>query len=250
MTTHQRRIKNYLLDRHFQLKYTGYLVAIALLLSVCLGAVLWNTSRAVIEQSRRAVEQGEQVVARGREVLTESQKVSAVVQMNIVKDPVYGDNPALREAFMGDASKQDERLASQQKALERQAGDLKRQSESLLGQQQNMLATLLAALAVLVVLIGIAGILVTHRVAGPVYKMQRLMSSVADGELPTPSRLRKGDELVDFFRAFESMVQSLRERREGDLGHVKKALEKLGPDAKPDQIQPLKDLEDSLRRGL
>ena len=27
---HQRRLRNYLLDTHFQLKYTGYLVAIAI----------------------------------------------------------------------------------------------------------------------------------------------------------------------------------------------------------------------------
>ena len=27
---HQRRVKNYLLDAHFQLKYTGYLLGIAI----------------------------------------------------------------------------------------------------------------------------------------------------------------------------------------------------------------------------
>src|SRR4026209_1993937 len=90
---HQRRMRNYLLDSHFQLKYTGYLVAIALALSISLGLILARTARAVVAESEGSVRQGESVVARGREVLAESQKVSAVVQMNIVKDPVYADNP-------------------------------------------------------------------------------------------------------------------------------------------------------------
>ena len=39
---YQRRLRNYLLDARFQLKYTGYLVATAILLSVALGSLLWK----------------------------------------------------------------------------------------------------------------------------------------------------------------------------------------------------------------
>ncbi len=45
----QRRLKNYLLDPHFQLKYSGYMAGVALLISVCLGVVLWRTSQAVVD---------------------------------------------------------------------------------------------------------------------------------------------------------------------------------------------------------
>ena len=42
---HQRRLRNYLLDSHFQLKYSGYLVMIAVALSVSLGlSTLTSTS--------------------------------------------------------------------------------------------------------------------------------------------------------------------------------------------------------------
>ena len=95
----QRRMKNYLLDAHFQLKYSAYLVGIAVLFGVCLGTLLWRTSGAVIAQSAQTVAQGEAVVSRGREVVEESRKVSEVVKMNIVKDPIYSDNPALLEAY-------------------------------------------------------------------------------------------------------------------------------------------------------
>ena len=45
---HQRRLRNYLLDSHFQLKYTSYLVGIALLFSISLGLLIWRTSVASV----------------------------------------------------------------------------------------------------------------------------------------------------------------------------------------------------------
>lgn len=238
----QRRLRNYLLDRHFQLKYSGYLVGIALLLSVCLGAVLWRTSQAVITQSRRALQQGEQVVARGREVVDESRKVSLVVQMNIVKDPFYSDNPALLEAFKADAERQDELFVAQQRSLENQALDLKRQSAEIERQQRTMRITLCAALALLVVLIGFAGIVVTHRVAGPIHKMRRQIREVGEGNLRPPAPLRKGDELVSFFAAFERMVQNLRSRQEAEMTQIDTVIASL-----ESKVQSSSDL-DALRR--
>src|SRR6478736_1986518 len=129
---HQRKLRNFLLDPHFQLKYSGYLVLIALALSVSLGAVLWRTSQAMVAQSRQNVERGEQIVTLSKEVVGESRKVSAVVRMNIVRDPVYQDNPDLLAAFNADAQNQDQRLASQQANLEEQ--------RKLLGEQSARLA--------------------------------------------------------------------------------------------------------------
>jgi len=247
---HQRRMKNYLLDAHFQLKYSAYLVGIAVLFSVCLGALLWRTSEAVIAQSSQTVEQGEQVVSRGREVLDESRKVSEVVKMNIVKDPVYSDNPALLDAFKGDTDKQDERLKNQQKALEQQSTDLKLRSAAIRGQQRTMLVTLTTALSLLVVLIGFAGIMVTHKVAGPIHKMKRQIREVGEGHLRVPNKLRKGDELVDFFEAFETMVLNLRSRQQGEIDKLDKAIQSLEPKAEPGELDPLYELRQQMKDGL
>jgi len=46
------------LDRKFQLKYAGYFAAIALVLSVVLGLILWTTAIELLAQSRRNVETG------------------------------------------------------------------------------------------------------------------------------------------------------------------------------------------------
>src|SRR5688500_5141734 len=246
----QRRLRNYLLDRHFQLKYSGYLVGIALLLSVCLGLVLWRTSQAVIAQSRQALQQGEQVVARSREVVEESRKVSLVVQMNIVRDPVYSDNPALLEAFKADSERQDERLSAQQRTLEGQAADLKRQSANIERQQRTMLITLCAALALLVVLIGLAGIVVTHRVAGPIHKMRRQIRDVGEGNLRPPAPPRKGDELVSFFAAFEKMVANLRQRQQAEIEQIDGVLATLAPKVAEPELDGLRRLRGEMQRSL
>jgi len=247
---HQRRLKNYLLDPHFQFKYTGYLMLIAVALSIGLGSLIWRTSNAVIAESSNAVRQGKEVVARGKEVVAESQKVSLVVQMNIVKDPVYSDNPALLEAFKVDAAKQDERLRTQQAGLVKQAADLEQQAADLAARQTAMLWTLCGSLTLLVVMIGIAGIMVTHRVAGPIFKMRANLRAVAEGHLRVPTPLRKGDELVDFFEAYRTMVISLRERQEGEVAKLVKALNTLEPKAEPGELEPLhsllRDMEEAL----
>ena len=256
-------MKNYLLDRHFQLKYSGYLVGIALLFSICLGALLWRTSQAVIAQSNKTVEQGGDLVKHGQEVVEESRKVSEVVKMNIVKDPIYSDNPALLEAFKGDADKQDERLKAQQTALEKQAADLKLQSEAIRGQQTTMFITLTTALSLLVVLIGewnvtrapawlivFAGIMVTHKVAGPIFKMKRQIREVGEGHLRIPNKLRKGDELVDFFEAFETMVINLRSRQQGEIDKLDQAIKTLEPKAEPGELDPLYQLRQEMKDAL
>ena len=247
---HQRRLRNYLLDSHFQLKYTGYLVGIALLFSVSLGLLIWRTSVAVIAQSHQAVHQGEQVVERGREVVAESQKVSEVVKMNIIKDPVYSDNPALLEAFKSDAEKQDERLKAQQQALEGQATALRDQATALTDKQHAMLYTLVGALSLLVILIGFAGILVTHKVAGPIFKMKRQISDVGKGHLRIPGKLRKGDELVHFFDTFETMVKNLRRRQEVEIEKLDRAISALEPKAEPGELAPLYQLRSEMKAAL
>lgn len=246
----QRRLRNYLLNSRFQLKYSGYLVAIALLFSACLGAILWRTSQDVVVQSQKAVHQGEQVVAQGREVLRESQKVSAVVQMNIVKDPVYSENPALLEAFMADAAEQDARLVRQQRVLEDQSAALKRQAFELDRHQRTLLITLCIALGLLVVLIGLAGIVVTHKVAGPIYKMKRQLREVGSGRLSIPSPLRRGDELVDFFEAFDAMVRNLRRRQELEIEQLERAISSLEPKAEPGELDPLYRVRDEMKAAL
>ena len=65
---HQRRLRNYLLDSKFQLKYAGYFVGIAVVLSLALGLILFRTSQELLRQSEQLVERGQAVVDEGRKV--------------------------------------------------------------------------------------------------------------------------------------------------------------------------------------
>lgn len=247
---HQRKLRNYLLDAHFQLKYAAYLVVIAFVLSVSLGFILWRTSDAVIAQSRESVAVGAQVVERGRQVVEESKKVNAVVQMNIVRDPAYGDNPALLQAFQADAKDNDDRLSAQQQGLEEQSRRLKEQSAKLETQQRTTGTALLVILALLVVGVGLAGIVVTHRVAGPIYKMKKQLQSLGDGNFQIPFPLRKGDELVDFFEAFRTMVKKLRKRQEDEIALLDRAIGNLRSKANEEDLKELVALRREMQSSL
>jgi nitrogen fixation/metabolism regulation signal transduction histidine kinase len=236
---HNRSAKNYLIDRNFQLKYTAFLVGIALALSVILGLILWRTSSKVIEQSQRAVEQGRETVKqgqetidRGKQVLVQSRRVSQVVAMNIAKE--YRDDPELAKTFNESAAKDEAKLKEEQDRLERdaaflaaRAADLETQAKDVAAQQKALLLLIVAGLGLLVVSVGVAGIIFTHKVAGPIFKMKRLIRQVGEGKLVLREKLRKGDELQHFFEAFESMVNDLRARQTTEISRVDKILERL-----------------------
>jgi nitrogen fixation/metabolism regulation signal transduction histidine kinase len=247
---HQRKLRNYLLDAHFQLKYAGYLVAIAFVLSSSLGLILWRTSDAVIAQSRESVAVGEQVVERGRDLVKESKKVNAVVQMNIVRDPAYADNPALLTAFQSDAKENDDKLNSQQARLEEQERRLKEQSGKLEEQHRSIGIVLVAVLALLVVGVGLAGIVVTHKVAGPIYKMKKQLRDLRRGNFEVPAPLRKGDELVDFFEEFRRMVGELRRRQEEEIAMLDRAILNLRDKAEEGELAELTGLRTHMRGSL
>lgn len=235
----RRRVRNYLIDRRFQLKYAAYLMVIASLVSAVVGYYLWDTSNSLLDQSQQAVTEGQKVVGLGRDVVKESGKVNAVVEMNIVKDPLYSDNPELLAAFKDDSNKQQESLVAQQRTLENHASSLGERSRALAEQQRTMWLKLLAALSLLVLIVGAIGIVVTHRVAGPVYKMTRQLRRVADGDLSPPEPLRDGDELGSFHAAFDDLVRRLRERRQDELAVLDEALETLDG-ATPQQLHDLR----------
>jgi len=194
---YKRSFKNYLIDSRFQLKYTGMILGVAIVISTVLGMFLWQTSGEVVQESQKVVEQ--------------SKKVSDVVQMSINDDPVYGGNPDLAQSFHAAAAEQDNKILAQQATLVRQ--------------QHAMLYELVGGLAVMVFLLGVLGILITHRVAGPIYKMKLLLRQVTDGKLKVGARLRKGDELQEFFDVFAQMVESLRDRQAREVEELDRAIE-------------------------
>ncbi|MDX2051121.1 MAG: HAMP domain-containing protein [Polyangiaceae bacterium] len=247
---HQRRLRNYLLDSRFQLRYTGYMILIAFVVGGGLGFGLWRTGSRLATQSEQAVASGEQAVSLGKTVLAESQKVSAVVKMNIEKDPTYAADPALLAAFQADSAAQDATLGKQQEALENQARLLEAQAAELRAQRAQMLWMLPLVCVVLVLVIAMMGIYVTHKVAGPIYKMKRQLADVGAGYLRIPQPLRKGDELVAFFETFDTMVRNLRRRQEVEIEKLDRALVGLEAKVAQDHLIELRRLRTEMQAAL
>jgi hypothetical protein len=62
------------------------------------------------------------------------------------------------------------------------------------------------------VALGLLGLLVTHRVAGPIFVMGHYLSVLARGRFPRMRTLRRSDELRTFFRLFLDAVGAIKER--------------------------------------
>lgn len=62
------------------------------------------------------------------------------------------------------------------------------------------------------VVLGVFGILITHRIAGPIYALTQFVAALARGRYPLVRPIRRSDELKDFFELFHKSVEALRAR--------------------------------------
>jgi hypothetical protein len=93
---------------------------------------------------------------------------------------------------------------------------------------------------ILVLSISGVGILLTHKVAGPLYKISSFFGRIRDNRLgPAPAKLRKGDELQDFYSTFREMHQAIRGRVEDDVRVLDGALTAIAatPEGKAPGVQ-------------
>lgn len=218
----KRQLRNYLLNPRFQLKYAGLLVAVALLLMSALGVVVWRQASTAADQAERA--------------MRESQTSNRLVRMNRLMTP-EGDNPELVASIYAELR------------------DLDRQGERNLAEvrsnRQRMAITLIGASVLLVVLLGFAGIVITHRVVGPVFKLKRLLRQVGSGKLEIRERLRKGDELEDLFETFLQMTGSLQQAQKAEVAQVGEILEQArASGASQGVVDGLQRLHQQMERAI
>jgi methyl-accepting chemotaxis protein len=223
--SYKRSVRNYLLDARFQLKYTGMLVAVVVVISAIMGAVLFHSTSLVVSESSAFLE--------------ESRKVSDIEQMRkMVKQLGYSpdDLQGFFDEYNAGTEQHDKAVADQQARL--------------LHNQTIMIWSLGGGLALMVLLIGLLGIYFTHKVVGPIYKMKRLLRQVGEGNLRVDARLRKGDELQDFFDAFTQMVAGLRQFEKLQIAEIETAIEAIDHDKKTDAQATLTRMRDTMKAGI
>jgi nitrogen fixation/metabolism regulation signal transduction histidine kinase len=86
-----------------------------------------------------------------------------------------------------------------------------------------LLAALIGFGLLLSIVLTVYGIVVTHKVAGPLFKITLYMNKIRDGRLGKIYDLRKGDQLVEFFESFKEMHAALTRRTEEEIRVIEQA---------------------------
>jgi hypothetical protein len=79
----------------------------------------------------------------------------------------------------------------------------------------------------LVIILSMFLVVMTHKVAGPLYKTSLYFDKMAEGRLGKVTPLRSGDMLQDFFTNFKDMHDTVRARSTSDVETMDKALASL-----------------------
>ena len=231
----QRSIRNLLLDRSFQLKYTGYIVGSTLLIALILGAlIVWQLQRTFVV-AETAVTMSADAIYQAKAL---HEKVESDAKIN------YADSPILLEEILEKAVDDNDRLNEK-------AAHVKDLQSSIASQRRLVPVVLGSSLFVLLLVLTGMGIVITHKVAGPFLKMKRLIREVGEGRWIVPiGKLRKGDELTEFFGVFEDSVVRLRDRQNAEIAQISGAIESLSkgddPVAKADVLASLESLRQKM----
>lgn len=66
------------------------------------------------------------------------------------------------------------------------------------------------ALLVVIMLLGSLSIFISHKIAGPLYRLKKALQEITEGNLDTRVTLRKGDELRDMAEHINHLAEELR----------------------------------------
>ncbi len=205
----QRKLKNFLLDARFQLKFASYFVASTLVVSALLGIFLFRTTDSLFEQTNASVGARAKAAETSRELGRCALNNELAIKMN---DPTFAETLEARSKGI-DAAYEFE----SQRTLQLQA--------ELVSQQKTTLFGLIGGLILFIALTALIAILITHRIVGPLFRIKRMAREVGSGVMRPPSYgLRPGDELQDVFEIFGKMITELRARTEADRAAIDAAL--------------------------
>jgi nitrogen fixation/metabolism regulation signal transduction histidine kinase len=183
---------------------------VVVLVMTALGLVIGRTAAHASDTAILAVEQAEKATE-------ESRTNSALAKQSVLL--AAPDNAAL-------ATVMDESLGELDAKVEKNLADVRARQREIAADRRNLqLLLVVAGLSLVVMLFGM-GIVITHRIVGPVHKMKRLLRRVSTGRLIVDERLRKGDELEDLFDTFLQMTYSLRAMQTARLATLDAALKR------------------------
>jgi hypothetical protein len=179
---YKRRLRNYLIDKRFQLSWVLRVAFVATIIVVVLGFLLYKT-------------------------LSESIEITSVqlLSSTMITEPA-------------------------------QAAIIER------GEREKIFTkiVLFTSLISLVIILSILTIVVTHKTAGPVFKIRRLLAGIDGDRLQLWESLRKGDDLHEVFSEFSQMLERLRDSRYSDIELIEEVISDLESSGVPrNKYEPL-----------
>jgi len=228
----QRRKQSYLLDPRFQLKWTGYLVFVVFAVMASLGWIIARTAQDASRSAGIAVEQAKKAAEESR------------TNSTLARQSVLLAAPEMATVMNESLEELDKKENANVAEIERRAGEVRQ------GRRDLELLLAGAGVALLILLLGM-GVVITHRIVGPVHKMKRLLRRVSTGRLVIEERLRKGDELEDLFDTFLQMTYSLRAMQRARLATLDSTLRRAeATNTPPEVLEDLRALRAQMVLGL
>jgi len=182
--------KNYLINKGFQIKYTMAMLLMLAVIMVTTGVGvylgLWSS---IIENFSKF---------KVSENLETAKRISGYEQAR------YGKGDFRLEKIFREA----ELLSA-------------KEQETLHDALRSVNRSMMPKILILIGVLFIAGILISHSIAGPMYRFRKSAEAVRNGDLSVNFNVRKTDEMRETATSLEEMVESLR----ADVGKMKKLAE-------------------------
>ncbi len=109
-----------------------------------------------------------------------------------------------------------------------------------------------AKVVVLLVISVAVSFLISHKFAGPIYRLEKSLKKIAAGDLTGELSLRKGDELKGLAEYFNNTVSQLHSRAARDRNRAQRSVEKIdelikkGNFSKKETEENLKKIKDEM----
>jgi len=118
-----------------------------------------------------------------------------------------------------------------------------------------LLPLLIQTVAIVLVAVGLATIwvtlLVSHKIAGPLYRFKKIAQSLGEGDFSSEFKIRQSDQLQDLADEFNIMIKKVREEvgmLKNSFNILKEKLDNAASPQTPEQKSELKKICDDLSR--
>ncbi len=267
----KRHLKNYLLDKSFQLTYALIIVVIAVLLTGLLGFLIYHqtseSSRLHEKQANETIDifksQSNETISvfkaastRTESVFTtqsnETKKVfkekteaaTGILALIVSQKEKYPELASMAKMSMdqmkkddiADIAKMNKQVAKNKKtltteiengikskkkqlakALEKMTVDKAKAATIRKTNNQRILIGVVIFSLIFIIIIFLYTIVLTHKVAGPLFKISNYFKKMEDDDFSRTWPLRKGDQLQEFYKKFENAHGAIVSRKKEEL---------------------------------